>query len=163
MRRKLFDHIGGKRNTGDIREDWMVAVEGIVVVNEDPEGQHRIKVVIPVIDEAVMFDEWVTALIPWVGPDGYGPVNAPELGSEVVLFGRLAEKHNLFYLARYNEDFRVAAEFADGARGLKTDGDYRIIGEGDLYLRGGRVIIEADASIRITAPGGFFVNGKRIG
>lgn len=108
--------------------EWLIAVEGIVVDNRDPEGQHRIKVLIPSIDENYVHDEWVTALVPWTGPDGYGPAHIPEVGSEVVLFGRLGQTHTLYYLARYNEEHRVPD--LDDARGLKTDGAYRIIADG---------------------------------
>ncbi len=131
-RNNLLQHMGGKAHTGDIREDWMVAVEGIVVVNDDPEGQHRIKVVIPLIDESVMYDDWVAALMPWVGPDGYGPMHQPALGSEVVLFGRLGEKQNLFYISRFNEDFKTPTGF-DGARGLKTDTAFKLLA--DLFIQ----------------------------
>lgn len=154
---KIF---GDKRRAHAAREDWFSAVEAIVA-EVDPRTM-AVKVIIPSIDEDRVHDEWVDALMPWVGPDGYGPAHLPAIGSEVILFSRLNEGVTLFYLSKYNEDFRPPAEFADGARGLKTEADYRLISEGDLYLRGGRVIIEADASVRITAPGGFFVNGKRI-
>jgi hypothetical protein len=129
--RNLHSLMGGKEHTGDIRNDWMTGVEGIVAINEDPERMHRIKVIIPVINESQIYDEWVSALLPWVGTDGYGPVNLPALNSEVVLFGRLAEKHNLYYLSRYNEDFHTPAEF-DGARGMKTETAYKLLA--DLFI-----------------------------
>lgn len=143
------------------RLDWFNALEGIVV-EQDP-AQAAVKVIVPAIDETEVLDDWVPVLFSWVGPPGYGAFGLPEIGSEVILFSRMNEGSLLFCLSRYNEDFMPPAEFADGQRGLKTDGDYRIISDGDLYIRGGRVIIEADASVQIVAPGGFFVNGKRIG
>ena len=82
----------------------MIGVEGFVADVSDPEGMHRIRVIIPSIDEEAIHDEWIPALAPWVGAPGYGPVNLPEMGTEVLLFGRLGEKHSLFYLSRYNED-----------------------------------------------------------
>lgn len=132
MRRKLFTQMGGKEHTGDTRVDWMVGEQGIVAINSDPEGQHRIKVIIPSIDENMVYDKWVVALVPWVGPEGYGPVHLPELNSEVVLFGRLGEKHHLFYLSRFNEDFQLPAGF-DGARGLKTDTALKLLA--DLFIQ----------------------------
>ncbi|MBX6772800.1 MAG: hypothetical protein IRY83_13800 [Chloroflexi bacterium] len=121
-----------RRARGATDSSWLIAVEGIVVDNRDPERQHRIKVLIPSIDENYVHDEWVTALVPWTGPDGYGPVHVPEVGSEVVLFGRLGQKHTLYYLARYNEEHRVP-DLGD-ARGLKTDGEYRLIADGNVLL-----------------------------
>jgi hypothetical protein len=108
----------------------MIAVEGIVAANDDPEGMHRIQVVIPSIDESYVHDHWVTALVPWVGADGYGPVNLPQLGSEVLLFGRLGQKHSLFYLCRFNEVYGIPGGFVgENARGLKTDGRYKLLAD----------------------------------
>jgi len=111
------------------RPDWMIAVEGIVASTQDPEQMHRIKVIIPSMDESRVHDEWVTALVPWVGAPGYGPAHVPEVASEVLLFGRLGQKHTLFYLSRFNEDFPVPAAFADGSRGLNSDTVYKLLGE----------------------------------
>ncbi len=181
MTRRLYRQMGGKEHTGEIREDWMVGVEGIVAVNEDPEGQHRIKVVIPLIDENVVYDEWVVALVPWVGPDGYGPVHTPEIGSEVVMFGRLGERHELFYVSRFNEDFKTPTEFADGSRGLKCDLPYRllcdlliqIVSGTQLLMRGeeradvqGGIAVDLDApDVRLKAGGGVSVHaqGEKVG
>jgi hypothetical protein len=128
MPRGLHDTlVAAGRRQAEQADDWMVAVEAVVAVNDDPEGMHRIKVLIPALDEAVIHDEWVTALVPWVGAAGYGPVYRPALGSEVLLFGRLGQPHSLFYLCRYNEDFNVPAEFSDGSRGAKLDTPYRLL------------------------------------
>lgn len=123
----------------------------------------RVKVIIPAIDENLVHDDWVTPLVAWTGKPGYGPVNAPQLGSEVALFGRFGDTLTLFYLSRYNEDFQVPSEFPEGVRGLRTEGDYKIISDLDLVLIGGRIHLESSSSVRIVAPGGFFVNGRRIG
>lgn len=108
---------------------WMVCVNGLVADVDDPEGLHRIRVIIPSIEEDLVHDEWVTALMPWVGPTGYGPFNLPVLGSEVLLFGRLGQKHMLFYLSSFNEDYEPPAEFAGNVRGLKTDGAYKLLAD----------------------------------
>ncbi len=122
----------------------------------------EVKALIPSVDPNRVHDRWIKQMVPWVGSPGYGPAYAPAVGTEVLVTGRYGEPFTLYYTSVYNEEYPPPGEFADGARGLKTDGDLRLISDGDLYLRGGRVILEADASIRITAPGGFFVNDKRI-
>lgn len=149
--KNLFAEMGGKEHTGGLREDWMVAVEGIVADTADPLSQHRVKVIIPVIDENVVYDEWVTALMPWVGPAGYGPVHLPEPGTEVVLFGRLGQKHTLFYVSRYNED--ILPPDLGGARGLKTDTAYKLLA--DLFIHfisQQAVLVQAATQADVKAP-----------
>ncbi|MET0623103.1 MAG: phage baseplate assembly protein V [Pyrinomonadaceae bacterium] len=152
----------------------MVAVEGIVAEVSDPEGMHRIRVVIPSMDESIVHDEWVCALVPWVGSAGFGPVNLPEVGSEVLLFGRLGQKHSLFYLCRFNEDFIVPGEFiGDEARGLKTDGRYKLLAElllevisqTQVLVKGGS-LAEVDApNVKLKAGGNVAVHaqGSKVG
>ncbi|HXG23680.1 MAG TPA: phage baseplate assembly protein V [Chthonomonadales bacterium] len=160
----LYTLMGGKENTGEIRDTWMIAQEAIVAVNEDPENQHRIKVVIPAIDENKICNKWVKRLVWWAGAPGYGDFHIPEIGSEVVLFGRLGQKHNLYYISVFNEDFIVPSDFRKpDTRGFRTDGDYKAIVELDYQIRAGRLLIETDASARIIAPGGLYINGKRVG
>ncbi|MGA9774011.1 MAG: phage baseplate assembly protein V [Blastocatellia bacterium] len=162
--RNIFNLAGGKRYTGDTPHKYMCALEAIVAVNADPEHQHRIKVIIPSIDENVIHDRWIKRIVWWAGAPGYGDFHIPELGSEVVLFGRLAEKHNLYYASVYNEKFIVPADFRRPTiRGFRTDGDYASIVELDQQIRAGRLRIETDASTELIAPGGFFINGRRIG
>lgn len=121
-----------------------------------------VKAIIPSIDPDRVHDRWIHQAVPWVGEPGYGPAFAPAVGSEVLITGRFGQSYSLLYLCAYNTRHTVPEEFADGSRGLKSDGDCRLIADGDLFIRGGRVVIEADASVRITAPAGFFINGKRI-
>ena len=162
--RRLYDVMGGKENTGVIRDDWVVGVNAIVAVNEDPERQHRIKVIIPSIDENEIHDKWCDKLVWWSGQPGYGDFHYPELGSEVVLFGRLVEKHTLYYVPRFNEDHLVPPDFwlPPHTRGFRTDGDYKSLVELDHFMFAGRFLLESHSSVRILAPGGFFVNGKRV-
>lgn len=165
MRRSLAESMRKNTSHGDDR--WLVCVEGIVAINEDPENQHRIKVVIPLLDENSIYDKWVRQMGCYVGSNGFGSFFLPPLGSEVVLFGRLGQKHNLFYMSVYNEDFEVPADFrnesgSDAVCGVRAPGDLKIITEADMQLRMGRGHVEADASIRIIAPGGLFVNDRKV-
>lgn len=156
----LLDHIDGK--DARERDHWVTGIEAIVVVNEDPENQHRIKVVIPSIDENNINDKWVRQMGVHVLGPGYGSFFIPPIGSEVVLFGRLGEKHNLYFMSVYNEDYIVPPDFADSTvAGVRAPGELKHIAELDYQLSAGRIVIEADATVRIKAPGGVFINGQR--
>jgi hypothetical protein len=144
-------------------QQWMFGVSGIVAESEDPERQARVKVIIPVLDENAVYDKWVTSMMSFVLGRGFGGHFIPPLGAEVLLFGYLGEKYTLFYTPCYNEDFPVPADFPDSAvSGFRVPADFKLIAEGDMQLRAGRVHIEADAKVSITAPGGLFINGKPI-
>jgi type VI secretion system (T6SS) baseplate-like injector VgrG len=160
----LYELVGDKPGTGITREFWLTMEPAIVAVNEDPEHRHRIKVIIPSIDENDVCQKWIDRLVWWTGAPGYGDCHIPEIGSEVALVGMRGDKHHLFYIARFNEDFVVPKDFWGPAdtRGFRTDGDYKSIVELDHFMKAGRFLMESDASFRIVAPGGFFVNGKRV-
>jgi hypothetical protein len=157
--------MGGDEPSGEDRDDWVVGVEAIVADNDDPENQHRVKVVIPSIDENLIFDKWARQLMCYVGPPGYGGFFVPDIGAEVILFGRLASKYHLLYAPVYNEDYPVPADF-DGATttavGFRAPADMKFIAEGDMQRRAGGIRDECDGAHEIIAPGGLFVNGKRI-
>lgn len=137
---------------------WFCGVEGIVADNEDPLHLNRIKAIIPIIDEENVYDVWARRMCLFVGAPGYGDFHPPELKTEVVLFGRMGHKHHLFYAPVCNEDYPVPTEFQKtDTRGLRSDGDYFLITKGDLYLKGGRVIIESDSSVRVNHVAGYFV------
>lgn len=136
---------------------WLSGVEGRVAVIEDATRSHRVQCVIPIIDEEAVYPIWARRMCYFVGPPGYGEFHPPAIGSEVVLFGRLGDTNNLFYAPLYNEDSPIPSDFQDPAvRGIRVDGDYVIISAGNLVLRGGKIIIEADASVIITGPAGIF-------
>lgn len=135
MTRNLHSLFNDPVARDEMRDDWLICVQAIVVDVDDPEQMHRIRVLIPDIDESETHDEWVTALVPFVGSEGYGPVHLPEIGTEVLLFGRLGQKHSLFYLSRFNEDFQTPQEFADGSRGVKTDSPLRLIARDLVQLK----------------------------
>lgn len=160
----IFELVGEKENTGIIREFWLMNEPALVAVNEDPEHRHRIKVIVPSLKEDTILDKWIDRWCWWTGDPGYGDYHYPELGSEVTIGGMRGQKHHLFYVSRFNEDFLVPKDFwgPPDTRGFRTDGDYKSIVELDHFMRAGRFVIEADASVRITAPAGFFVNGKRV-
>jgi len=162
MRRNLHQQVKGVAR--DDYDDWLTAVPAIVVENEDPEHEHRIKVVIPAMDEEKAYPEWVRSLSALAFGNGFGSFFPPPLKAEVVLFGQLGQKHHLFYMGGlYNEDFKTPADFENAAmRGFRVPGDFKLIVEGDLQLRAGGIQIEATGAINIIAPGGFFVNGKPV-
>jgi len=162
MGRNLFQMLGDDGADSDGDDRWMIAVEAIVAENEDPEHQHRIKVIIPLLDENNVRDEWVRQMGCYVGGPGYGSFLLPAIGSEVVLFGRLGQKYNLFYMSVYNEDYVVPADFRDtSVCGIRAPGQLKLIADQLMQLRGSRLRIEADASIQITAPGGVFINDRQ--
>lgn len=141
---------------------WLTGVTAIVAENEDPERQHRVKVIIPSIDEDVTYDEWARQMVFCLG-NGFGSVFIPPVGSEVVLFGQLGEKYSLFYASVYNEDMEIAADFdAPTVSGFRVPGDFKMIADLDMQLRSGRLAIETDGQINIVAPGGMLINGRRV-
>jgi len=159
----LYNLMGDKEHTGQVVDKWVFALEAIVAINEDPEHQHRIKVIIPAIDEDMIHDKWVKRIVWWSGAPGYGDFHIPEKGSEVVLFGRLGQKHNLYYGSVFNEDFIVPSDFRRPTiRGFRTDGDYASIVELDHQIRAGRLRIEVESSTEIIAPAGLFINGRKV-
>jgi hypothetical protein len=97
-----------------IAEDgtWLFGVPAIVAENADPERQHRVKVIIPSIDEDLYFDEWARQMVFCLG-NGFGSAFIPPKGSEVVLFGQLGQKFNLFYASLYNEEMIMPEGYDD--------------------------------------------------
>jgi len=164
MAKRLHQHL--QRKAEEDVDDRLVGVEAIVAVTEDPENLHRVKVIIPMMDEDRVLDKWVTPMVPYVGGPGFGSFFVPRKGSEVLLFGRLGQKHNLFCASVYNEDHPVPADFqeqdAETVTGFRVPGDFKLIVEGDLQIRCGALHLETDGAINVIAPGGLFVNGKPV-
>lgn len=160
---KLFNEIRREaKSTVESEGAWLIGETGIVAENEDPERQHRVKVLIPAIDENLVFDDWVRQMVFCMG-NGYGSVFIPPIGSEVVLFGQLGQKFNLFYAGVYNEEMQIAEDFEDSTvSGMRVPGDFKIIADLDGQLRAGRWSLEADSQINIVAPGGVIINGKKL-
>ena len=141
---------------------WLIAETGIVADNEDPDRQHRVKVIIPSIDEDNVYDEWARQMVFCLG-NGFGSVFIPPVGSEVLLFGQLGQKFNLFYAGLYNEEMQIAADFEDSTvAGFRVPGDMKMIADLDMQIRAGRLSLETDGQMNIVAPGGLFINGKKI-
>lgn len=162
--RDLYDIMGGKEHTGIIRDEWVIGLNAIVAVNDDPERMNRIKVIIPVVDENLIHDKWCDRLSVFASAPGYGDFHYSEKGSEVLLFGRLGGKHTLYYIPRFNEDHPVPTDFwlPPHTRGFRTDGHYKSIVTLDHHMHAGSYRIEADASVQIIAPAGFFINGRKF-
>lgn len=163
MSKSLFTSVSkGSREVAAENDRWFTAEIGIVADNNDPDRQHRVKVIVPSIDENMVWDDWARQMVLCMG-NGYGSVFIPPVGSEVLLFGGLGQKYNLFYAGLYNEEMEIAADFEDETvSGFRVPGDFKIIAELDGQLRAGRMSIEADSVIHIVAPGGIFMNSRKI-
>lgn len=137
--------------------------EAIVAKNDDPENRCRVQCVIPIIDENEIHEIWARRFQFYVGPPGFGDYFIPAVGSEVMLVGRLGDTNNLFYAPLFNESYVAPPDFNnETVAGVRYPGDFKIITELDLMIHAGRISLEAGASIRITAPGGIYLNGKRF-
>lgn len=100
---------------------WVFNEAAIVADIEDPDKQHRIKVIIPSIDEDLVFDDWVRPLTPFALGDGFGFTFLPEKGAEVAISGVLGQMRNLFYHgAIYNEEVRKAEQLDKDTPGIKV-------------------------------------------
>lgn len=124
-----------------------VNVPAIVVENEDPEHRHRIKVVIPRMNEEgkkEVHDEWIDFSGPYAGSAGHGDVAIPAIGSEVLLTGEMGQGERLFYLCTYNENSVTPGDSDDETvRVIRAPGDLIIACRGDLKLEGGRILMKS--------------------
>src|SRR5436190_10432429 len=99
---------------------WLICETGIVAENEDPDNQHRIKVILPSIAGEEVYDDWVRPA-PFCMGDGLGLVMIPPRGSEVLVTGVLGQKYNLCYHgAVYNEEMAIPAELGIDTPGIKV-------------------------------------------
>ena len=100
---------------------WLICESAIVSQNEDPEKQGRLKVVIPSIDESLVYDDWVRPAGQICLGDGLGSLFLPPKGSEVFITGVLGQKYNLVYhTSAFNEDMTVPAELGIDTPGIKV-------------------------------------------
>jgi hypothetical protein len=154
-----------------VNEDgrWLMGVSAIVADNRDPEKQHRVRVIIPSIDEDQVFDEWARQMVFCLG-DGFGSAFIPPKGSEVVLFGQLGQKFNLFYASLYNEEMLMPEGYPDEMTvGVHAPGNLKFIAEElakvqakNIELIAAQVAKILAANIEATAEQKVTINGQNI-
>lgn len=133
------------------KDRWLVNEYAIVAETDDPENQHRIKVVIPSINEDEVYDEWVRPMTPFSMGDGFGLVMIPPKGSEVSITGVLAQKHNLSYSsAVYNEETRKSDQLGPDTAGIHVPANLKFIAELLATLQGENVDVIALQLARMT-------------
>lgn len=147
---------------------WLTGVPAIVADNNDPDRQHRVRVIIPSIDENEIFDEWARQMVFCMGK-GFGSAFIPPKGSEVVLFGQLGQKFNLFYASLYNEEMTLPGEFNSTTAGVHVPGNLKLIAEQLAQLKGtnleaiaGQLAKIIGAEVEVTADGKVKVAGSTI-
>jgi phage gp45-like len=146
------------RSTRDSADDsvaadgrWLSGVPAIVAENRDPERQHRVKVILPYVDEDIVYDEWARHLVCAVLGDGFGSAFVPPNGTEVIVFGQLGQKYNLFYLPVYNEEMRVPEGFDDKMTvGFNVPGNFKIISAMLARIAAQNIEIEAAQKAKMT-------------
>lgn len=123
---------------------WLMGVPAIVAENADPERQHRVKLIIPSIDDAMVYDEWARQMVFCLG-SGFGSSFIPPKGSEVVAFGQLGQKHNLFYASLYNEEMTVPPDMdSEMSVGFRAPAALSAIATTLLKLLGQNILAEAE-------------------
>jgi hypothetical protein len=132
----------------DDTERWATGLTGIVAENNDPENQHRVKVIIPSIDENETYNEWVRQMVFCMG-DGFGSVFIPPVGSEVVLFGTLGEKYNLFYASLYNEEMQISSFLNKDNAGIHAPKNLYLIAELTAKILARNIEIKAEQLVHI--------------
>lgn len=147
----------------DFGEGQFFCAEGVVAKVDDPENRCRVQCVIKIIDEDAIYPIWARRLQLHVGAPGYGDYFVPEVGSEVMLQGRFGDTNSLFYAPLFNEKYLAPKDFPDPTiAGIRFQGDLKFIADLDMQLRSGRLSIQTDSQINVIAPGGFFVNGRKV-
>ena len=130
---------------------WLMGVPAIVADNQDPETQHRVRVIIPSIDEDMIYDEWTRQMVFCLG-DGFGTAFIPPVNSEVVLFGQLGQKYNLFYASLYNEEMSIPAGFdSEMSVGIHAPGDLKFIAEEVAKILARNIEFSAEQTAKILA------------
>jgi hypothetical protein len=128
----------------------MNGVPAIVGDNQDPERRHRVRVIIPAIDENEIYDEWASQMVFCLGT-GFGSAFIPPAGSEVVLFGRLGQKYGLYYASVYNEEMTVPAGFDDEQTvGVHVPGNLKLIADLLAHLSGQNAEVIAEQLAKMT-------------
>lgn len=161
MARSAYQTDAKKQRVSPRHDILWLNVPAIVADNEDPENQHRIKVIIPIIDEERVQEDWVRQKGGLAGSNGYGFFFVPAKGSLVVLSGEFGQGENLYYECVYSENSLVPGDFPDeSVSGIRVPGDLKLICDGDLVIEGGRIVMasrfgtiqEKAAAGKITDP-----------
>lgn len=139
---------------------WLISEAAIVADVNDPENQHRIRVIIPSIDEDLIYDEWVRPAAVCLG-DGFGSVFIPKKGTEVFITGVLGQKFNLFYSSTYNEENLISDELNEETPGIHAPENLKFIAEDKMTLKGGEVEIKG-GKVRIDGDGTITISGGVI-
>lgn len=124
---------------------WLICESAIVADTNDPDKQHRIKVVIPAIDPDLIYDDWVRCASGVCLGDGLGSVFIPEKGQEVLISGVLGQKFNLVYHAPlYHEENHTPGELDKDTPGIKVPKNLSFIAGLLLKLLGQNILAEAE-------------------
>ncbi len=157
------------KNAIDETGNWLMGVPGIVADNQDPENQHRVRVIIPSIDEDMIFDEWARQMVFCLG-NGYGSAFIPPKNSEVVLFGQLGQKFNLFYASLYNEEMLMPSGYKNELTvGIHAPGNLIFIAEQVAKIQANNIeLIAAQVAkmlannVEITAQSAALLKGSQV-
>ena len=107
---------------------WLFCEPALVADIDDPEKQHRVRAIIPAIDEDLIYDEWIRPAAFCLG-DGFGSVFIPPVGSEILVTGTLGQKFNLSYFSTYNEEIMMPSELNKDICGIKVPKDFQLIAQ----------------------------------
>jgi phage baseplate assembly protein gpV len=152
---------------GDFGEGSFFCTEAVVARNDDPEKRCRVQCLIPIIDENETYQIWARRFQLYVGDSGFGDYFVPEVGTEVLLIGRLGDTNNLFYAPLFNETHLTPPELSNDVLGLKVPNDLKVIA-GELAklhaknietiaqevvrIMAEKVLIETDDELNIDSP-----------
>ena len=107
---------------------WLFCEPALVADVDDPEKQHRVRAIIPAIDEDLIYDEWIRPSAFCLG-NGFGSVFIPPVGSEILLTGTLGQKFNLSYISTYNEEMLMPTELSIDVAGFHVPKDLSLIAD----------------------------------
>lgn len=141
---------GMRRETDAGGERWVICESGIVTDTNDPDRQHRIKVILPSIDEDNQHDDWIRPSSRICLGEGFGSVFLPEKGQEVLVTGVLGDKYNFVYEgAVYNESQTIPEELNADWPGIKVPKNLVFIATMILRLAAQTIEILADGLVKI--------------
>lgn len=125
-------------------EGAFFCVEGIVARNDDPENRCRIQCAVPMIDDDEIHEIWARRVQLYVGDSGFGDYFIPEVGAEIIIWGKLGDTNSLFYAPLYNETHHAPPEFPDkSAAGVRVPLDLKLSAGQLAKLKGNNATVEA--------------------